>query len=160
MNRVSRLLAATFLAASFMFSGVVQAMEIQQYDKMSDDDQNEYVADLVVGAQHVLTDAGHPEQAAQVHQLFTEIKPGDKISAGMAEFAVLLAKARLADERRIEKDPNARRLEVEDAMALTLQKNGIQVPDAFFTVAQNFQPKHPPRDALARNTDAPQPPPQ
>jgi hypothetical protein len=122
-----------------------QAMTIIQFDKMSDDDQNEYVADLVVGAEHVLTGAGHPEQAAQVHKLFTDIKPGDKISDGMADFAILLAKARVADDLRVQKEPNARRLEVEDAMALTLRKNGIEMPDSFFTVNANFRPKLPPK---------------
>jgi hypothetical protein len=37
-------------------------------------------------------------------------------------------------------------LEVEDAMAVTLKKNGIELPDSFFTVASNFQPKLPPKN--------------
>ena len=128
---------------ALLLSDAAQAMEIRQYDRMSDDDQDEYVADLVVGTEHVLDAASRHQESVKVHDLFTKIKSGDKISAGMGEFAILLAKARVADELRIEKDPNARPLEVEDAMALTLRKNGIEVPDAFFTAVNNFRPKLP-----------------
>jgi len=135
-----RVSAVVIVFSTLLFGSAAQAMTIVQYDKMADDERNEYVADLVLGAQKVLDDAGQHDVAIKVGKLFTEIKPGDKISAGMAEFAVLLANARLADERRIEKDSHARPLEVEDAMALTLQKNGIELPDSFFTVATRFQP--------------------
>jgi hypothetical protein len=40
-----------------LFSGAAQAMEIQQFDKMAGDDQDEYVAELIIGAQKVLKDA-------------------------------------------------------------------------------------------------------
>jgi hypothetical protein len=63
----------------------------------------------------------------------------------MAEFELILARARVADLKNIEKDPKAARLEVEDAMALTLEKNGIDLPDSFFIVASRFKPKFPPR---------------
>ena len=38
--------------------------------------------------------------------------------------------------------PNDPRSEVEDAMAITLEANGIQLPDSFYTVAKDFKPKH------------------
>jgi hypothetical protein len=131
--------------ASIIMGNAAQAMTIIQFDKMADDDQDGYVADLVVGAQNVLSAARHPEQTAQVHKLFTEIKPGDKISDGMYDFAIVLAKGRVADDLRIQKETNARRLEVEDAMALTLKKNGIALPDSFYGVNKNFRPKLPPK---------------
>jgi hypothetical protein len=62
----------------------------------------------------------------------------------MVEFETNLALARVADAKRAEKDPKAQRVEVEDAMAVTLQKNHIDLPDSFFTVARNFKPKFPP----------------
>jgi hypothetical protein len=137
---------ACVFCVSVMRPVSASAMEIQQFDKMTGPDQNEFVAELIIGAQNVLTAAGHPEQAAQVRKLFTEIEPGDQISDGMAEFEIVLAKVRLADAQRMEKDPSAHRLEVEDAMAITLKRNGAVVPDAFFTVASGFRPKHPPRN--------------
>jgi hypothetical protein len=43
-------------------------------------------------------------------------------------------------------------VEVERAMAMTLQENGnrIDLPDSFFTVASNFKPKLPPQNAKDR----------
>ncbi len=145
MNRFNDFLAATFLSAAMFFIGAAQAMEIRQFDKMAEDDQNEYVAELIVGAQQVLKEAGNPDLAGQVHTLFTTKKnSADQISLGRAEFEANLARAREADERRIGSDPNARRLEVEDAMIVTLRKNGIELPPSFLTVASNFKPKFPP----------------
>jgi len=143
MNRFA--ISAAILSTAMLLSAAAQAMTIIRFDKMADDDQDEYVADLVVGAQKVLDDGAKHDLAVKVHKLFTDIKQGDKISAGMSDFEILLAKARVADDLRIQKDPHARRLEVEDAMALTLKKNAIEVPDSFFTVAGNFHPKLPPK---------------
>ena len=143
MKRISKSLAATFLSAAMLFTSAAQAMQIQQFDKMAGDDQDEYVAELIVGAQQVLKDAGSPDLAEQVHTLFTTKKnPADQISLGRAEFEANLARAREADVRRIEKDPGARRLEVEDAMIVTMRKNGIELPPSFLTVNKNFKPKH------------------
>ena len=42
-----------------------------------------------------------------------------------------LAKARLADAQRALQNPNAHRLEVEDAMLVTLKKNNIPLSEDF-----------------------------
>jgi hypothetical protein len=151
MNRFNKFLAATFLSAAMLLTGAAQAMEIQQYDKMADQDQNEYVGDLVIGAEKVLTDEGRPDQAEQVRKLFTETKPGDMVPAGVAEFDINLALARVVDAKRIAKNPDARRLEVEDAMIVTLRKNNIELPPSFLTVNSNFHPKLPPKDAKKKD---------
>jgi len=83
------MLLATVIALSLSAS-VVQAMTIVQFDKMSTDDQAEYVADLIVGSEKVLTSVSHGDKAAVV-----DIKHGDTVSAGMAEFQVNVAKAGL-----------------------------------------------------------------
>jgi hypothetical protein len=57
-------------------------MEIRQFDKMAGDDQDEYVAELIVGAQQVLKEAGKPDLAEQVHTLFTTKRnPADQYIA-------------------------------------------------------------------------------
>jgi hypothetical protein len=38
MNRFNKSLASTFLSASMLFTGSLQAMEIRQFDKMADSD--------------------------------------------------------------------------------------------------------------------------
>jgi hypothetical protein len=144
MNGLNKFLAATFLSTAMLFSGVVQAMQIQQFDKMAQDDRADYVSALIQGAEKVLTTDGRAGDAAKVSKLFTTNAPDGNVSIGMSDFMVDLAKARLADAKRAGQDPSARRLEVEDAMFVTLKKNGIQLPDSFFTIASNFNPKFPP----------------
>ena len=132
----------TFLMASV---AAAQAMEIEQFDKMAAQDQSEYIVVLIEGAQKVLIQSGRKDLAAKVHKLFVTVIPGDDASIGTVEFESNLARARLADVRRLQKDPRAERLEVEDAMAATLHKNDIELPDTFFTVASSFRPKLPPK---------------
>jgi hypothetical protein len=55
-----------------------------------------------------------------------------------------LARARVDDLEDHEKNPKDPWLEVEDVMAITLEKNHIKLPDSFFTVMKDFKPKHEP----------------
>lgn len=124
-------------------------MEIQKYDKMADQDQSNYIASLVIGTQKVLADEGRRDLADQVDKLFSEIPAGDEITLGMTEFKTNLALARVADAERAAQDPSAHRLEVEDAMLVTLKKNGIPLSQDFirgFRAANNnFHRKFPPK---------------
>jgi hypothetical protein len=157
MNRFNTLMAATFLSAAMLVSPAVQAMEIQQFDKMAVSDQSDYIAALIEGAQKVLIANGQNDVAAKVHKIFTEVAPGNKIPTGMEEFETYLAHVRVLDAERYVKDHAATRLEVEHAMILTLKRNGIVLPPAFMHVADNFHPKFPPRTltADARPIDPP-----
>jgi hypothetical protein len=125
------------------FTSAAQAMEIRQFDKMAGQDQDEFIAELVQGAEKVLTDEGRTDLAAQVSHLFTTNAPDGNISIGMSQFMVTLALVRLNDAKNAAEHPNDPRLEVEDAMALTLQKNHIDLPDSFYTVNNDFKPKLP-----------------
>ncbi len=122
-------------------------MEIQQFDKMAQDDRAEYVSELISGAEQVLTAEGKADQAEKIANLFTTNAPDGNTSIGMSQFMLDLAKARLADAQRALKDPNAHRLEVEDAMLVTLKKNYIPLSQDFIrnfrALNRNFQPKHP-----------------
>ena len=102
-------------------------MEIEKFDRMAAQDQSDYIVVLIEGAQKVLIQSGRKDIADKVHKLFVTILPGDQDPVGAVEFESNLARARLADIRNLEKDPNAARLEVEDAMAVTLKKNGIEL---------------------------------
>ena len=148
MNRINKLLVAAFMSAAMLFPNMVQAMEIRQFDKMAERDRNKYVAELVQGAEKVLTDAGQADRAAKVSKLFTTHIGNDQTSVGIVEFMSNLARTRLADVQNVAKNPNAQRMEVEDAMAFTLHKNGIEVPDSFYTVLGSFKLKFPPATAL------------
>jgi hypothetical protein len=145
MGNIVRGSTVLLALAAVLFTSAAQAMEIWKFDKMADADQDEYVGDLVVGAEKVLKEEGRPDLAAKVHKLITTIPPGDKISVGIAEFEVNLALARVFDAKNLAKDPKAQRVEVEDAMAATMKKNGIELPDSFFNVMKDFKPKHSPQ---------------
>ena len=137
MQTRSRYIALT--AIVFTFLG--RAMEIQHFDKMAAQDRQDYMDQLVEGAQKVLIEDGRKDEAAKVYQLFHEIHPGDGLPIGEAEFEANLAAARVADAKRHAADHNARRLEVEDALFVTLKKNGIVLPKSIFGVMKDFKPK-------------------
>ena len=134
---------ALILSAVPLLSGTARSMEIEKFDRMAVQDQSDYIVVLIEGAQKVLIDTGKKDLADKVHKLFVTILPGDESPIGAVEFESNLARARAADLRNLEKDPHANRLEVEDAMAVTLKKNGIEVPVSFYTVASGFRPKLP-----------------
>jgi hypothetical protein len=136
---------AIVVSAALLLAGTAQAMEIRQFDKMADQDQAEYIGDLIVGAEKVLRDAGKPELAAQVEHLFTTRLDNDRDTIGMVEFERSLAIARLDDLKDHEKKPTEPWLEVEDVMSFILHKNNIELPDSFFDVNENFRPKLPPK---------------
>jgi hypothetical protein len=141
-----RTLVASLSWASLLAASSAEAMEIKQFDKMASEDKGEYVSLLVGGAERVLKGEGRADLAAKVEEIFTETLPGDQITVGMGEFQRNLARAGVTDAKNVAKDPNAQRLEVEDAMAVTLKKNGIDLPQSFFTVNSNFHPKLPPKN--------------
>ena len=148
MNGFKTFLTATFLSAAMLFSTAAQAMEIRQFDKMADQDQSDYIGDLIrQGAEKVLTDEGRSGSCCTGQASFYyKNPPGDADTLGMVEFETNLALARVNDAKHAAEHPNDPRLEVEDAMFVTLEQNHIELPDAFFTVASNFHPKFPPPD--------------
>ncbi|HEY6618958.1 MAG TPA: hypothetical protein VIY68_05390 [Steroidobacteraceae bacterium] len=145
--RLTRL--AWLLSATVLFASAAQAREIRQFDKMTSQDRSDYVASLVIRAQKVLIAEGRRDLADQVDKLFSEIPGGDEIDLGMTEFMTNLARARVADAERAAQDPSAHRLEVGDAMLVTLKKNNIPLSQdfikAFRAVNNGFRPKFPPK---------------
>ncbi len=144
MNRFRVVAAGALLSATIIGSGPAQAMEIIQFDKMAADDRAEYVGLLSQGAEHVLAGEGRKDLSDKVRYLFTTNPSDSSASIGMNDFMITLAKARLADAERALNDPNAKRVQVEDAMAVMLKKlHGIDLPKSFFTVNSGFRPKYP-----------------
>jgi preprotein translocase subunit SecD len=117
------------------------AMEIRQYDRMAIPDQGNYIAVLIAGAQKVLKDEGRDNLAAQVRKLFTAREHGNKLSTGMMEFETNLAHARAVDADTHAHDPKAERLEVEQALIVTLKWSDIVLPKSFMQVGDRFRPK-------------------
>lgn len=78
LTMLARALAVTVL----VLTSKTWAMEIQQFDKMAAQDRQEYMNQLVEGAQKVLIEDGRKDEAAKVYQLFHEIHPGNVMSFG------------------------------------------------------------------------------
>ena len=155
MKQFNILLAATFTSAVMLFAGAAQAMPFPQFDHMAAQDRQDYLDCLVQTAQQVLIDQGQKDAAAKVHQLFNEIRPGDQLPVGEAEFELNLDNARVRDAEKHVQNPNAPRVQVESALTGTLKRNGIELtPDfyrEFVQLASTFKPKtQPAKEKAAR----------
>ncbi len=58
----------------------------------------------------------------------------------MGQFEMNLSMARVADVQARDKNPKARRLDVDDVMYVTLERNGIALPEGFRPAATQFKP--------------------
>jgi len=126
------------ISAAMIFTSSAQAIEIRQFDRMAGDDQITYIDRLIDSVEAATTGP----QLAQVKRFFMAKQPDEAIS-GMGRFELSLALARIADLDAAEKNPKARRLEVEDVLYVTLEKSGIVLPRTFRPTVANFQPKLP-----------------
>ena len=149
MNGVKKYLAATFLSAAMLLPNMAQAMDIIQFDQMTNEDRQDFLNFLPKAAETVLEQEGRSADALKVHHLFNDIRPGDNLPVGEAELEMNLANERVRDAKKHIQNHEAPRVQVEVALALTLSKNGIEVtPDfvrAFMKLTGTFQPKSPPR---------------
>ena len=129
-----------FMSAATLLAGTAQAIEIQLFDRMAGDDQIRYVGQLEDSVEAAIK--GDPALLARVKRFFLAKQPGENLS-GMGRFELNLALARIADIDTAEKNPNARRLELEDVLYVTMERNGIALPKTFRPTAANFRPKFP-----------------
>ncbi len=146
MNRFNKFLVAAFMSAAMLLPNMAQAMDIIQFDQMTNQDRQDFLDSLSGDAETVLQQEGRSAEAAKVHQLFNEIHPGDVMSFGEIELEENLANERVRDAQKHIKNPNAPRVQVEVALAETLGKNGVQItPDfirALMQLTGTFKPKH------------------
>jgi hypothetical protein len=130
---------AIALSACVLQGRAARALEIWQYDRLAPGDQSRFVGGLVRGAMDILTKAGHADQAKAVAHLFPD---PDRITPA---FKAALASERIVDAKRSVEQPEATRLEVEDALMEMLKKDGIALPDSIYTVNRDFRARLPVR---------------
>jgi hypothetical protein len=129
----SRKVAASSAISVFLISIVMlfattsNAVTFPVFDHMDTYAQAEFIADMVDRTEKALRDDGKPDLALKMEKLFALVEPGDKMSLGLVELESNVARARVADLDRLKKDPKANRVEVEDALFVTLKKNGIEM---------------------------------
>ncbi len=153
MNRFNRFLAATFLSAAMLFSGTVQAMDINDYFNMANQDQGRFDQTLLTGAEKLLIDEVRADLATQLDKIFTEVKPGNKLSDAMADYQARLGAMQIAEVNREVRNPNLPHLKAERAFRDAAKDHGIPLPPAFDTVASDFHPQFPPKKDVKRNDD-------
>jgi hypothetical protein len=153
MNGMKKYLAATFLSAAMLFSSAAQAMDIKDYFKMADQDQGRFAQSLLTGAEKLLNDEGRADLANQLDTLFTEVKPGNKLSDGMADYEARLGAMLGAEVEREVRNPNLPHLQAERAFRDAAKDHGILLPPAFDTIASDFHPQFPPKKDVKKNDD-------
>jgi hypothetical protein len=135
-----------FTAVVFLASALASAMPFSQFDKMAFRDKEDYIEFMVRNAVQIFESEGLSIFAAKVHTLFTETRnPRDQISLERAEFETNLANLRVRNAVNMAQNANATPMQVETAMAVTLNKNGIELNPEFLRqfaqAASSFKPK-------------------
>jgi hypothetical protein len=157
MNGLNKFLAATFLSAAMLFTSGAQAMDITQFDQMTNQDRQAFLDSLSRDAETVLEQEGRSADAAKVHHLFNDISPGSNLPLGEAELEMNLANQRVRDAEKHIQNPDAPRIQVETALALTLNAHDIKItPDFVRSLMQltgTFQPQSPPQTKDAKKKD-------
>jgi hypothetical protein len=157
MNRFNKFLVAAFMSAAMLLPNMAQAMDITQFDQMTNQDRQAFLDSLSRDAETVLEQEGRSADATKVHQLFNDIRPGDNLPLGEAELELNLDNQRVRDAEKHIKNPDAPRLQVESALALTLNAHDIKItPDfvkAFMQLTGTFQPKFPPQTKDVKKKD-------
>jgi hypothetical protein len=153
MARLSISLA--MLIAALIVHRTASALDIKDYYRMATEDQARFGQTLQDGAEKLLRDGGRSDLAAQLHRLFTEIRPGEKISDGTNEYLANLEDMLRAEVKREAANPNRPHLQAERAFRDMAADHGISLPTQFETVAASFRPQLPLRDLVNENNGRP-----
>jgi len=145
MNRSNKFLVATFMSAAMLRPSMAQAMDINDYFEMADQDQGRFDQTLLTGAEKVLNDEGRADLADQLDRLFTEVKPGNKFSDAVVDYFARLGAMQIAEVNREVRNPNLPHLQAERAFRDAAKDHGILLPPAFDSIAKDFHPKFPPK---------------
>jgi hypothetical protein len=123
-------------------SARLHAIDFQHFDALPLGPQAEHIGEMVASAEQALRDEGRNDLADKVRDLFATTLQGDSFPLGLVELERNVARGRVADLNRVQKDANATRLDVEDALFVTLQKNDIftdAMPDAVMRRMADFR---------------------
>jgi hypothetical protein len=112
---------------AILLPNVTRAMDIVEFDKMTEGDRQAYLDFLVEAAQKVLIGQGREKGAAKVYKLFHGIQHGDFLPPGERLFKQNLDGLCVRDAQRYYQDHTARRVQVEAALLATLKENNIAI---------------------------------
>jgi hypothetical protein len=118
-TRWRKLSASLLAAAALVLAPTVQAMKIQQLDRMAEQDQIDYITQLV---DHVHASVS-ANQLPKVDEFFKARDIGEGVS-GMTSFELNLALMRSAELNLLEGGMKLQGADVEQVLFKTLQRNG------------------------------------
>jgi hypothetical protein len=124
MSRLNKSLITAFMSAAMLLPNMAQAMEIIQFDQMTAQDRQDFLDSLSRDAETVLEQEGRSADAQKVHHLFNGISPGSNLPLGEAELEMNLDNQRVRDAEKHIQNHDAPRIQVESALALTLNAHG------------------------------------
>jgi len=131
-------LQGILLSAVLLCPGSARAVEIHIFDRMADQDQIDYIELL----EQSVRDSIGADQQARLKEFFAPRDTGEGVS-GMGQFELNLALGRVADLEMAGVNAKSPRLEVEDVMYATLERNGFTLPKHFRPAAAGFHQKYP-----------------
>ena len=132
MNGLKKSVIATLLLMAVLFPRISAATEIQMFDAMAIEDQQDYLKYLVKAAQKVFIEQGREDLATKINQLFHTTKSGDHRSLGAVQFQENLDQHRAFIAEDAGKFPFSPTVgQVEDVLVVTLYKNHIDTPFKF-----------------------------
>jgi hypothetical protein len=100
-----------------------------RFDKMPLEMQPEFVATMIDVTERTLREHGETAAADKMAPPFSNVLEGDTMPLGLVELERNIDRVRLFDLEGAQKDPKAERFDVEDALFVTLKKNGIEISD-------------------------------
>jgi hypothetical protein len=134
--------AGAFLSTALLFSHPTDAMPIRQFDKMSENNQANYMTWLLKGTESQFNTEGKQLDLFNLMTVFRH-SGGPALAPGFTEFKNNLDAARESNKTNAN-NPNKKPLEVEQAFALTLKQNGILVSAKELQAAGlGFKPSEP-----------------
>ncbi len=137
-TRLRGLSASLLAATALLLAPTVQAMKLQQLDRMADQDQIDFISQLVA---HVRASVS-ADQLPKVDEFFKARDTGEGVS-GMTSFELDLALIRSAELNLVAGGMKLQGADVEQVLFKALQRNGIVLPQSFLTVPMSFKPKYP-----------------
>jgi hypothetical protein len=118
-------------------------MPIPAFEKLSEREQQIYIAALVQRARDVLCDEEQFDLADKVQSLFEYKEPEDRVTLGVAEVEISIDLMGREDAFKAKHEVEYVPRDVEEAMFATLKKNHIDLPERFFTVPHRPKSQRP-----------------
>ena len=90
MTRTTNFMLVAVLSAAALVPSQLMAMDVQQFAKMTAEDQKHYLLFLVRESQELLAQQGQRDEAQKVERLFHDVPRGSDRSIGESQFNALL----------------------------------------------------------------------